>query len=104
MKKIIMILLCSLSITAVPVFAQADEQSIVGIIAGVDMNKRLLYIDGESYTLAKDAKLSSSKTKIYYDASNLKAGTVATYTWTTYKDKRIITALYVHEGLQDVPE
>lgn len=106
MKKILIILLCTFSITAMPVFAQAadNQQTYVGIISGVDSNNRLLYIDDDSYTLARDAKLSSSESTIYYDASNLKPGTVITYTWKTYKDKRIITELYVHEGLQDVPQ
>lgn len=80
------------------VLAQTEQYGLITTLEGSDSKQRVLYMDGEAYTLARGIKVTSESGGIY-DPLLLRAGQPMEIQWTMVKGVKTITAIKLLEAI-----
>ncbi|MDZ7663694.1 hypothetical protein [Thiohalophilus sp.] len=106
MKQILATTICALAMITAPglVQAQTPTHNVVGVVTGLNSDKRLIYIDDMPYRVARDARATSSDSNTYRDPLLISPGTVVRFRWKEENNQPVTTELHVLEGLKDIPQ
>ncbi|MDR9436081.1 MAG: hypothetical protein RI563_04345 [Thiohalophilus sp.] len=106
MKQILVTTICALTMIITPVSAQGQTQThnVVGVVTGLNSDKRLIYIDDMPYRVAEDARATSSSSSTYRDPLLIAPGTVVQFKWREENGQPVTSELHVLEDLERVPE
>lgn len=107
MKQILLTAVCAFAVILVPgpsVLAQSQTQNVVGIVTGLNSDKRLIYIDEMPYRVSDNARATSSSSNTYRDPLMIAPGTVVRFKWKEESGQPVTNELQVLEGLQDIPQ
>ncbi|MDZ7803059.1 hypothetical protein [Thiohalophilus sp.] len=106
MKQVLVTAICALAIMTAPghILAQSNTHNVVGVVTGLNSDKRLIYIDDMPYRVARDARATSSSLNTYRDPLLISPGTVVRFKWKEENNQAVTTELHVLEGLKDVPQ
>lgn len=106
MRQVIVTTICALAMMTVPGLSQAqtETENVVGVVTGLNSDKRLIYIDNRPYRVASDARATSSSRNTYRDPLLISPGTVVRFKWKEENGHPVTNELHVLEGLKDVPQ